>query len=580
MPQPPQRSPRAARNERDARILRIAAGSMVVVVLAAAGWGVTWMRKRRAESDRDFKEAQQNLQAVLDASTADLPEPQAAETAPTTQPREFRADATITAIRAQHQDGSVQGVWRASQALRAEAAAWTKQGAPETEINKLLAAVLDGENWILRTKPSFPELRKARGETRWPEILGDYEDLDARFLTKAESARLTRVLKQFEQLADGNEGWVVLADYEATAAPLVRRALDFRRDFDAMLGTRVGRAARETEIRELAELRNVLPGARFRVFYHLPHVLIVELEDRWEESEEALRVARLLLGLRKTFFEVYGSAMGLKPDDQRPVPVIVFTTREAYHHYGSARKMKDVAGTEAHFEPKSERLVLHHDCATSTLLHEGTHQLIRANIPRPLETYQQSFWFHEGVAEWFAGARQLADGPDGLPRFQIGLLLPNDVERREFLGPLAVIGEVPKANRFSLDELLGLMLRDREKLAVESASGQKRIRLVYAQGWFLIYFLDHFAVDSKGIVQVGAPGRYRDVWLRYLKREMEGVSGKKAFLEVLGSSGANLAAIEADLDAYLGFVTRKLAKGEVRDQQLVPAANPEDDRLK
>src|SRR4029079_7518815 len=104
---------------------------------------------------------------------------------------------------------------------------------------------------------------------------------------------------------------------------------------------------------------------------------------------------------------VYGNAMGLVPDDQRPVPAVVFTSREAYHHYRSAKKEPDFAGTEAHFEPKFERLVLHHDCAPSTLLHEATHQLIRANVRAPLTTYKQAFWFHEGVAEWFAGSRQL-----------------------------------------------------------------------------------------------------------------------------------------------------------------------------
>ena len=353
-----------------------------------------------------------------------------------------------------------------------------------------------------------------------------------------------------------------------------------RQAFDAMLQTRAGKAAREAEIRDLAALRTPLPGARFRPFYRLPYVILVEQDDRWEESEEADRVARVLLGLRKTFFEVYGAAMGIKPDDQRPVTVVVFTTREAYHHYGTARQMPDVAGTEAHFEAKVERLVLHHDCALSTLLHEGTHQLLRANIPRPLDTYQQSFWFHEGVAEWFAGARQVADGPDGLPRFEIGLLHAQDVERGRFLGPLAVIGEVPPANRFTLDQLLGLMLQDRDKLAVESASGAKRIRLVYAQGWFLIYFLDHFNVDAKGVVQLGGPGAHRDLWLRYLKREMEGKSGKAAFLEVVAASGTNLATLESEMNAYLDFVTRKLGKGQVKDQQLVPAANPDDDRLK
>ena len=134
------------------------------------------------------------------------------------------------------------------------------------------------------------------------------------------------------------------------------------------------------------------------------------------------------------------------------------------------------------------------------------------------------------------------------------------------------------------------MLQDRDKIAGATADGANRIRLVYAQGWFLIYFLDHFSADAHGIVELGAPGVYRDAWLRYLKREMDGASGKAAFLEALAPSGVDLAKLEREMNAYLDCVIRKVAKGHVRDQKLVrwneveaagsrPAAAEDDDRL-
>ena len=59
-------------------------------------------------------------------------------------------------------------MWAAALALRAEAAAWQAEDAPERERNKLLAASLDAESWILARKPGFEAIHLARGERRWP----------------------------------------------------------------------------------------------------------------------------------------------------------------------------------------------------------------------------------------------------------------------------------------------------------------------------------------------------------------------------------------------------------------------------
>jgi hypothetical protein len=318
---------------------------------------------------------------------------------------------------------------------------------------------------------------------------------------------------------------------------------------------------------------------RFRAFYHLPYVMLVERDARWEEADPAAAFARRLHGLRRAFFDLYGAALGVAPDRHRPVPVVVFASREAYHRYLAARGERDVLGTEAHFEPKDERLVLHAECRLATILHEGTHQLVRANIRAPLETYAQSFWFHEGVAEWFAGSRELGDGPDGVPRYEPGSLLRRDVEPGAFLGPLAILRGIPPAQRTPIDKLAGIMLKDRDTFSTQGEVGSRKIVRIYAEGWFLIYFLNHFEIDAAGVVQVGAPGRYRDLWIAYLKREMAGESGAKALLEVIREAGVPLDRLERERAAYLEFVLRKLARGEVADQKLVPSKAQGGDRL-
>jgi hypothetical protein len=577
--------------ERQARITRLVLGIVVVAVIGGGGYAVSRLGERR------------ELSGAARGGPAPESRPIACETrpecdsAPTASraapPPDVHADQTIAAIvgdRSRFTPDTVQLAWDAAKALRAEAASWDSQGVPRSEVNRLLAAALDTEKWILGVRPSFQELRDFRGEVRWPEVLGGFDDFGLRFLTKAEAARFERLSREFDKVADHNQGWIVRAEYEANAAPLVTKAREAHRAFDAMLETPIGRAARAVEIRDLAALRTDLPTVRFRPFYFLPYVLLVEQDDRWEEQDPAARIARTLLGLRESFFEAYAAKAGLARQHQRPVPVVLFTDRDAYHRYRAARKSPDVLGTEAHFEPAMERLVLHADCALATLLHEGMHQLIRANIRAPLATYAQSLWFHEGFAEWFAGSREAGPAADGLPRFEPGFLLESDVEPGRFLGPIAILRGTPRGARIPLRQLLEMMLKDRDRLEEEGASGIAKIHLVYAQGWFLIYFLNHFAVDAHGVVQVGARGAYEDVWLAYLRRELAGASGAPTFLETLREAGLPLERLEREMNAYADFVAAKVAKGHVRDRQLVPwseapktdgkpAATASDDRL-
>src|SRR5687767_2627946 len=104
----PLRSPRAARNASQARVTRFVLGTLVLVILGAAGYGVTWLRKHRATQENDRREPDSRPGASETRSPV-------TETGPATSRAEsmrvFLAEPAIAAIRARFQDGSVEGMW-------------------------------------------------------------------------------------------------------------------------------------------------------------------------------------------------------------------------------------------------------------------------------------------------------------------------------------------------------------------------------------------------------------------------------------------------------------------------------------
>jgi hypothetical protein len=97
-----------------------------------------------------------------------------------------------------------------------------------------------------------------------------------------------------------------------------------------------------------------------------------------------------------------------------------------------------------------------------------------------------------------------------------------------------------------------------------------KIGLVYAQGWFLIYFLNHFNVDENGMVNIGAKGKYADGWAEYLKAELTGKTGRKVFMECLKLDDAGVQKMNGEFREYFDFVMRKRNLGQVQDKKLIP----------
>ena len=295
-----------------------------------------------------------------------------------------------------------------------------------------------------------------------------------------------------------------------------------------------------------------------------PYLLLIEKDQAWNETEVAEEKSRALLELHETFYRNYQEVLGLEPID-RPVPVVVFKRREAYYQY--ARKRGADRGSLGHFEPWTGRLVVNDGTNIGTVFHEGTHQLVAYNTERKTGTrYRlESYWFQEGVAEFFGANHRYLDPKTKDWRYEIGLLQTGRIS----------YWRQNEHKAFKLWDLLALTYQDRE---TNKGGGNDDLNLfAYSQGWFLVYFLNNFLVDDEGVVQIGAVGKYRKHWLKYFRGELEGKTGREFFLECLDLrpngklDEAAYERFEAEFMDYYEWMNRKMSmKYHTKENRLVP----------
>ena len=202
--------------------------------------------------------------------------------------------------------------------------------------------------------------------------MGEFEDLDTRFLTKAEAERLARRIKQFEQVAGANHGWIADAEYEAVAGPLVKKALAGRQAFDAMLGTRVGQSGPRARDPRARGAKNGAPRRRGSAASSISPTCCSSSRTSAGRNGGAGRASRACCSAcaRRSSRSTAGpwascrTTSGACPSSssRRARP----TTGTVRAEGARRRQHRGALRTEA-----PERLVLHHDCAPATLLHEA-----------------------------------------------------------------------------------------------------------------------------------------------------------------------------------------------------------------
>jgi hypothetical protein len=472
---------------------------------------------------------------------------------PKEEPPAFDAKKRIADLQKEAGSGSAAALWALAKKLKAEAAAWRDKLAPETALEDLAHAREIAMEDVVKLDPDHAEARAARLEVKYNNELDPF--FDAAYLSDSDRDLVRKNRLSLQTLAGSNGGWVSKKQFDLQAAPLVDRLSALQAEAEKLAASPFGKAAKNLEAETLAYLSKQLGGkTAFRAFIHKPYVIFVEENAGWSPMTEAKTLFSPLKAILDAFLREFGG-LGLEPLEM-PVPVVYFVSEERYGEYN--KSIGNVGmNVLAHYEPTSGRLVLNRGVNHEVVIHEGTHQIFDKYTKNMLPHPRQSFWFQEGIAEWFGGSNRL-QAKDGSWTYETGVLL----EGR--LGEWRTLEE----HEFKLADLLQQTYTKRNEYMIQP-DGQKKIGLVYAQGWFFIYFMNHFNVGADGMVKIGQKGKYADGWSEYLKSELNGKTGKKVFMECLKLDDAALERMHREYVDYFKFVVRKQNLGQVKDKKLV-----------
>ena len=318
-----------------------------------------------------------------------------------------------------------------------------------------------------------------------------------------------------------------------------------------------------------------LAGYRWVGRVHRPYLFIVERDSAWNETDVARKKGEQLQELIDLFHGEYSDTFQLK-EIQRPMPIIVFKRLSSYRQYAVG---KTLSGALGHFEHGSERIVLSDQAERDTMFHEGTHQLMTYHTKGDTiaNFLSRSYWFQEGLAEYFGGTSVYTDKETKKLRFQLGVLQGGRLE----------YWRQNEQHAYKLWDLIGLTFFDRQKNISEGK--QNKNLMVYSQGWLLVYFLYNFRVDGNDVVQISEKpnGKYKQAFLNYMKMELDGKSGRDYFLKALGLwDSANNKVDQAKFDKfeeeflrYYEWINRKLSSvHHVKNRRLIPWNKVENSR--
>ena len=295
-----------------------------------------------------------------------------------------------------------------------------------------------------------------------------------------------------------------------------------------------------------------------------PYLIIVEKDKGWDESDVAREKADQLHQLMNIFYDEYRELLSLQ-DIKVPVPVVLFKKHAAYRAYAVKRGADK--GAIGHFEHDTGRLLVSEETERDTLFHEGTHQIIAFNTGERIRVdfLTRSYWFQEGVAEYFGATHIELDPATNKWKYELGRLQ---------MGRLSSWRN-NEHKAYKLWDLLDLTYRTREKNKTE---GNEDLNgFAYSQGWFLIYFLNNYLIDDEGVVQIGKKGKHHEKWLKYFQGELDGKTGRPFFLQTLGlwKDGAvdqeKFNAFEKEFVNYYNWMNRKSSmKYHTKERELIP----------
>jgi Protein of unknown function (DUF1570) len=304
--------------------------------------------------------------------------------------------------------------------------------------------------------------------------------------------------------------------------------------------------------------RKKLEGATFDVQPRKPYVILVQRDIDYDSQASADATVEVLQQLRETFLARFRK-LNLKPMEE-PTPVLVLRYDTDYTKYCTRGEGGPIFSL-AHFEPFSKRLVTWKDPdrtdrndvkgpsvdgLRTVVFHEGTHQLVDyyTTAKDPNWGADQSLWFSEGIADYFGGHSRTWDENAGKWRYEPGLINEERVQQ--------VDGARQGGFLFSLENLLDFRRRDYEK----SIEDRAKTATAYAQGWALVYLLSNWN-DNK----------YREKFDEYVKKELAGESGPKAFQEVFGAGAIDT--IEKELLEMIDVLAKASKERRIVNGKLI-----------
>ena len=511
--------------------------------------------------------------------------------------------------------------WAHAQSLQVVIDRWKSEEAPTPAVDAILRHKKSIEDRILIDEPDFAPAREAKGEFKYENDLAEY--IDAGYLLDGERTKAKKLHESLVKAAGRSGGWLPArrktqvedmksryakkenAYKKMTGSPFYAKAQKIKEEVAKDLKESIEKAkSRVDDLRKSLEKQGMpqqaidqfvkrfdrVTGEReFLAVIRAPYVVFVEKNEQWDETHMAeTQVLQPLGSLNRIFLEKYGKKFGLE-DPTEPIPVVFLRDQAAYQQYTFGKLGMMNPSMLAHFEHDKGRLVVYSETDPGTLLHEGTHQLFWFHARVKSDFNEQSYWFQEGVAEWFGGARRTVNKETREWDYEVGLLQEKRIGRKSTYKQFF-------ARRYKLEELIELTYADRGKMAGVQTG------MNYAQGWMLIYFLNYFDMDdATRTVKVDTPdrpvrGRYADVWekmLGYVLTGKEGKphTGKEAFLDAAGVSSVDeLKEMSNLFDSFQRWVLEKLELRQSKDKRLVPwdkaynkrgekMGNAEDDTL-
>ncbi len=472
-----------------------------------------------------------------------------------------RAKAVIDALVAGHPLDSATGSYAASQALSAKAAEMKSAGTDRPVSDLVQAEAKKLRDQVLVLDPNFQALRDERGEVRYADTLVEF--LDAAWLLETDRIEAKRAHDKITKAGAKSGGWVP-KDQLAPVEELLAKLVPKRDARNSLESTPFFKLARDLEADVKADLEQRFAGVaagQYRgviVSVEKPYVFFIQADPSWDPVQIAKSKSRDLKALEDIILQEYGEALDLKPIEE-PVPVLFFRNYDMYKKYAG---LPDDTTTLAHFEPMTGRLAVHDNCDVPTIMHEGTHQLMWAWTERKTKDgtimMARSYWFQEGIAEWYGGATRIPKSTGGFD-YEIGRL---HAGRMSNIRSLQTSGGREKL--FKLKELLTRTYGHRPKLEKDGRTGA-----LYGQAWFFIFFMNHFNVDAEGYVDPEKPGQYQAKWREYVKAELQGRTGIKTFRDVMGMTDEDIEKLEVEFWRYFDYVQRKISNFQVKDKQLI-----------